>query len=120
MPFGYELVCQSPCDVVVAPFGETTFRVAGPGVLPRLIPLQGATGQRIVLQVDPASRAARTTARVTGGVLMGIGGLATLSALMAEGLVATFREYCRGLATSAASTSSWRGAPQRWEPASRW
>ena len=95
VPFGSEVVCEAPCDVVVSPFAEATFRVTGPGVLPRLVPLSGAAGQRLVLTIDPARKAARTAARVTGGVMVGVGGLATFLALVTEGAVATFHEYCR-------------------------
>lgn len=69
----YDAVCESPCDAMVPLSG--VYQIVGDGMpSSRELTLRGNPGDRVVLNVDPASRGTM----VTGWVIFGVGGLAVL------------------------------------------
>jgi hypothetical protein len=72
----YETLCESPCDAMVPLAG--TYQIAGDGMpSSRELTLRGNPGDRVILNVDPASRGTM----VTGWVIFGVGGLTVLVGL---------------------------------------
>jgi len=85
---GFEHVCNAPCDVDVAVDG--TYRITGSNIRPSHgFKIHAVPGDRVTLEVDPASQSTHESGRATmigGGVVAGLG-VAVLAYIGASALV---------------------------------